>query len=171
MSLPDDYQMTVPEKKKFDLLPEDVYNAVITSIELKKDQPVYQSEDKEDKLAFEFTIVEEGPFQNRKQWLDVRPIMSAGSTGMSPSWLYRIVLAVTQIQLNEEDMKKVTPKDVNALVGKSVRIMVKQAPKKNGEMKNKISDVLPVKKTTLTKDDFIQVEDLPNVEDNSEVPF
>ncbi len=168
MAIPDGFKISTASKKEFDLLPEDTYQVEVSNIELKKDVPVYQSEDVEDKLAFEFTIVEEGMYKNRKQWLDVRPVMSAGGS-VQPSWLYKIFCAINQVQLNEDEAKGISTKTINDLEGRQLRLVIKQKANQKGVLKNKITDVLPIKGQPLGEqpalvDDSIQL-------DNSDIPF
>lgn len=163
--IPKDFKVQTPEKSSFEVLPEDTYQVEIEDIELKTDQPVYQSEEVEDRFSFKFRVVEEGEHNGRYLWLDVRPIMSAGGTGMNASWLYKIYSAVNQVKLTDEQAKSVGGDQVNDMVGKQLRVIVKQKPKQNGELRNKITDVLPLKTKLAPKVDpgeiVIESEDLP----------
>jgi len=169
MPIPETYAIPISDKEEFELLPEDVYVVEITKLELKSDQPVYQSTELEDKFAFEFTIQEDGGYKGRKLWLDVRTSMSAGWAGGSPSWLYKIFCAVNGIMLNEEDLKTVTANNVNEMIGKSVRLVVKQKLNTKGVLKNKIEDVMALKGSPLpssplpeTKPEpIVGVDDIP----------
>lgn len=145
MPLPDDFKLTVPEKKEYELLPKDTYQVRITKLDLKKDQPIYNSTEVEDKLAFEFVVVEEGEYKGRRLWLDVRTIMSAGSNGYSPSWLYKLFCAINRVMLSDEEAKGVAAKDIDSMLGQEVRLVVTQQNNRKGEPKNKITDVLPLK--------------------------
>ena len=146
MGLPNNYQPKVPERKEFELLPDDTYEVEITKMEFKENQPVYQKEGEfEDKLNFEFTIVEESEFKGRKMWQETRIVMSAGSKGYSPSWLYKLFCAVNRANLTDEEAKGVAASDINDMLNKRVRLVVKTEPNRKGEMKNKIKDMLPVK--------------------------
>jgi hypothetical protein len=146
MGIPDEYQLPVAGSgKEYELLPDDVYEVVISKLELKKDQPIYNSQETEDKFAFEFTVSEEGKYKGRKLWLDVRTVFSAGSTGFSPSWLYKIFSAVNGVNLNDEEARSVTAKNINEMFGKSLRLVVQQKQNTKGDMKNKISNVMASK--------------------------
>lgn len=167
MGIPENYQIPIKEKGEYELLPEDMYQAQITKLELRENQPVYQSTDVEDKFSFEFTIVEEGAHKGRKLWLDVRTAMSAGWSGGNASWLYKIFCAVNNVKLSEDDVKTVSARSINEMEGKQLRLVVKQKANQKGEMKNKIEDVLPIKGDALDYEpptntgDEINVEDIP----------
>lgn len=167
--IPDDYKVTPPERKEFDLLPEDTYEAVISKLELKKDVPVYQKPDEtEDRFNFEFTITEEGEFKGRRQWLEMRPVLSAGGGNLSPSWLYKIFCAVNKIKLSDDEAKMVLVDKINELEGKKLRIVVIQKTTGTGKLRNKVANVLPSKTgkpaTEPVEDDTFKI-------DNSNLPF
>lgn len=146
MGLPSDYKLQTPEKKQFDPLPEDTYQAAIRKIELLKDQPVYQKPNEfEDQLEFEFEVIEEGQYKGRKLWQKVRPVMTAGWSGGQPSWLYKLFCAVNNIKLNDEEAKATDANSINGMLGKQVRLIVKQKPDSKGNVWNRITDMLPVK--------------------------
>lgn len=166
MPIPENYPIpTGGEQSEFELLPEDIYAVKITKLDLKENQPVYQSTETEDRFAFEFTITEEGQYKGRKLWRDARTIMSAGFTGGSPSWLYKIFCAVNGVQLDNDEAKTVTARSINEMEGKELRLVVKQKQKQNGDMKNVIVDALALKSgtapTTPPPSDDISVEDIP----------
>lgn len=147
--IPDSYSIPVGQKKEFDLLPEDVYQVQITKLDLKEDEPIYQSDEVEDKFAFEFTIVEDGQYKGRKLWLDVRTAMNPAFSGGNPSWLYKLFCAVNNVVLGDEESKSVTATSINDMLGKQLRLTVKQKMNQVGKMKNKIADALPLKGNAL----------------------
>lgn len=168
MSLPENFKLKIPEKKDFELLPDDTYQVAITKLELKEGQPVYESKtgEVEDRVEFEFTIVEDGPYKGRKLWKNVSTTMSAGSTGYSPSGLYKLFCAVNRFSLSDEEAKSVEAKDINEMLGKELRLVVKQEKSRKGNTKNKIKDVLPLKNAlpaSLPQEyaGDINVEDIP----------
>lgn len=135
---------------KYPLLPADSYQVIVKDVTEKKDQPVYQKPDEvEDKLGFEFEVIEEGEFKGRKLWQDVRKKISSGgdSNGksFSPSTLYRLFCAVNNVKLSQPEADSVGATDINSLIGRQVRLVVQQKPNLRGELKNKITDFLPVK--------------------------
>lgn len=146
MPIPDNYQLPVQEKKEFDLLPEDMYEVIISKIDYLQDQPVYNSAETEDRFKFEFTITEAGQYAGRKIWLEVRPTMTAGFKGGQPSWLYKIFCAVNHVELTDDEAKSVTATNINDMEGKGLRIMVKEKKSKTSEKYyNKVGDVLALK--------------------------
>lgn len=164
--IPNDYKIPMPEKKEYELLPEDTYQVQITSLELLEDVELYQSTEREDKFKFEFTIVEEGQYKGRKLWLEARTVLSPGSNGFSASWLYKLFCAVNGTNLGEEETKSVTASNINEMENKQLRLVVKQKANTKGVTKNKITDVMALKgeeidyTPTPTADD-ISVEDIP----------
>lgn len=144
MGLPNDYKLQSPGKGNFEPIPQDMYQCVIRKIELKKDQPVYQSTEVEDVLEFEFEVVEDGQYKGRRLWKKVRPIMSAGwskaGKSGSPSWLYKLFCAVNNIQLSDDEAKATDANTINGMIGKQVRLSVKVKDKWNN-----ITDMLPIK--------------------------
>lgn len=167
MAIPEGYEPKVAPKKEFDLLPEDTYEAEITKIDLKPDQPSYNDPKVlEDLFNFEFTIVDEGEFKGRKQWKLLRPVMSSGGGNVDPSWLYKIFCAANQIRLSDDEAKMVKVDKINLLEGQKIRIVVIQKADKKGKMWNRVDNVLPSKlvKPKLEADDIIQI-------DKDDIPF
>lgn len=148
MSLDESYKM--PEqgglRQEFDPLPEDTYQVQILDIKLKKDQPSFKDpEVKHDLFAFTFVIVEKGEFFKRRLWKDVTQKINPAFSGGSASWLYRIYCSALGINLTEEEIKGITTKDVNNLIGRQLRLLVKHKLTKKGEIKDVIEETLPVK--------------------------
>lgn len=172
MPIPEDFKIASGEKKEFDLLPEDTYQVEISKIELRKDQPVYNSDEVEDKFSFEFTVVEEGMYKGRKQWLDVRPIMSAGFEGGSPSWLYKLFCAVNQVQLNDDEARGISTKTINDMEGQQLRLVIKQKKNQKGVLKNKIGDVLPTKGQPIGQETIARPRLPDSIQiDDGDIPF
>jgi hypothetical protein len=186
MPVPDSFSMNrgSTDTGKYPLLPADSYQVVIKDIEEKKDQPVYQKPgETQDKLGFEFEIIEEGEYKGRKLWQDARPIISSGgdSNGkvFSPSTLYRLFCAVNNVKLSQDEADSVGAKDINGLIGKQVRLVVQQKPNMKGDLKNKITDFLPVKSQIKPPiedfgdepKDYVPPDYEPVTIDPSEIPF
>lgn len=135
------------EKPDFLVLPEDVYQVKILDIKLLENQPKFQSTDVEDVLKFEFVVTEAGEFNGTKLFSkNIRPMLSAGSTGYSPSTLYKIFSAVFRVSLSEEESKTVSAQNINDMIGKEVRVHVKPiTSKSSGKTYNTITDYLPLK--------------------------
>lgn len=166
MSIPTDYKMEAPVQGDFELMPADTYDVEIENIELLENKPVFNKPDEtEDRFKFTFRITD-GEFANRKLWIEARPVMSAGTANLTPSWLYRIYCAVNQVKLSDDEAKGVSGDMVNAMIGRKLRVIVQQKATKKGDLRNKITDVLPLKQSAASKpkDDVIQI-------DNDDIPF
>jgi len=149
MPIPNNYSL--PEKTKFELLPEDNYNVEITDVEVKENK-VYQSDETEDVFKFSFAVIS-GEYKGRIIWQNARMIMSAGWEKGNPSTLYKIYCAATNKKLNNEEAKAVTAEMINALIGKKLTVVVTQKPKQDGSLKNVI-DTFLLSKTQNPLDDM-----------------
>jgi len=141
--IPDNYNLPKPEKKEFELVPAGIYQVVIAAVKLKKDQKVWDSDDVEDKFGFDFVVVK-GKYKNRHFWKDCRIIMNPAFEGGSASWLYKVYSAAVNAQLTKDEAGEITSKDINAIEGKQIQLVIKQKPNKKGEIKNSIEDAVPV---------------------------
>ena len=151
------------QKKEYDLLPEDVYNVVVESID-DDTRPVYNNPNEEEEyMKFTFRITDEG-FEDRKIWANATPKLFPGSTGLSASTLYSILSAVNRKNYNEEEIDAISSKDVNELEGKALRLMIKQAPNTKGEIRNKIDGYLQ-SKDSMTSDELAN-EELSEINDD-----
>jgi len=151
-----------PEKREFELLPEEVYEVVISSIE-EGERVVYQHPDeKEEIIKFTFEI-EEGEYKGRKLWKDCSPIMWPGSDKGSPSTLYLIYSAGAGKKLSMEECEFVGLTEINELEGKKLRAIVIQKKSSKGELVNKVDGFLPIKGMKITESE----EGLVNAEISS----
>jgi hypothetical protein len=163
MSIDNNYQMPKRERgqsdQKFEPLPQDIYQAQILKVELKKGQKKFNSEETEDIFAFTFVVVD-GKFIKRRLWQDCRMIMNPAWEGGSASWLYKIFSSANKVELTSEECDQIGTKQINELEGKQVRLLVKQKPKADGSIKNVIDSILtvnedipynPTKTSTFTK--------------------
>ena len=153
----------ISERREYDLLPADTYNVVIESIDDDK-RTKYMSEEEEDYMKFTFKFTDKG-YEDRKMWANATPKLFRGDTGLSASTLYSILSSVNNRTYTEEELEKVATEDINALEGKSLRILVKQAPNKKGDMRNKIEAYLPSKNTPsqepIEQDETVDVSAIP----------
>lgn len=137
------------EKKEFEPIPASVYQVQITEIKEKLKAPwgsPQGTEATELYLTFEFAVMD-GKFKGRKLWKDVRPVApTPPSSGLKPSWLYRIASATIGHWLDTAEGINFGPQETNALIGRQLRIVVNQTPPKDGKSYNNITDVLPVEK-------------------------
>ncbi len=176
MPIPEDFGglTTAKNKKVYDLLPADVYQVRITGLELRKEKVYQQPGLEEDKINFEFTINEEGQYKGRKLWQSMRPNMTAGFAGGQPSWLYKLFCAVNNISLTDDEASNITAKNINELLNKEVRVVVKQKTSQTGNQRNNIVDFMPLKQGAASSVDAAQtppsasIEEAINVDD---IPF
>lgn len=166
-------QPQVPEKKEFDLLPEDTYRVEITSIE-DEERPQYSNPEETEKVTkLEFTLLEE-PFEGRKLWAWARPSLFPGSTALSPSTLYGIISAVYRKNLTEQELATVTAGTINQMLGCTLRLLVKQTKNTKGEDRNKIESYLQDKEGTapsLGSENEIPVINVDEEINTEDVPF
>src|SRR3990167_686230 len=131
------------EKQEFELLPEDIYEVKIISIE-DKEREKYQSEEKETVMQFIFEIVE-GEFKGRKLWEFATQSLFGGATGLNASKLYLILCAAYEKSYTEEQLSEITTESVNRLEGKNLRVVVKQTINSKCDKRNKIAVYLRTK--------------------------
>ena len=142
--MPTTFQPEIPEKKEYPVLPEDMYQAQISSIE-DDERPKYRNPyEKEQVMKFVFTVME-GEFLGVNILCSATPSLFKGSEGLSPSKLYQILSAVNKKPLDDEDLAGINTEDVNALIGQNVRVVVKHYQNSKGETRHKIDSFLPVK--------------------------
>lgn len=150
MPVSNNLKLVIPEKKEFEALPPNLYQVQIEDIRQVFKRPYKAPQDAEateEYLTFEFIILNEGEYRGRKQWKDVRPVPPTPSegNGFKPSWMWRIVSAVFGHPFTFAEGSSFGPEDVNALIGRQLRLMVNQNPK-GDKVYNNITDVLPVEK-------------------------
>jgi hypothetical protein len=143
MPLSKDVELKTPEKKDWPLIPEDVYQVEIT--DLTAEESDYMGQKKE-VFKFEFTIIEDGEHYGRKLWKRgsrVSPIPY--KNGKNPlTW--RVASAVAKHALTEEEGKAYIIDDMNALIGKQLRVTVSVTePKPDGKQYNNVDSFLPAK--------------------------
>lgn len=144
MPLPDNFSATVPaSKKKYDLIPEGVYQVEIEDINLKEEISPWSNE-METKISFQMTILTDEPFEGdingsqstrgRRIWKDVTNKMSPGGN-VQPSNLYVIATSVLKKDLSWEECKKFNP---SSLIGQQLRIGVKHRRSSTGNTSARI---------------------------------
>jgi hypothetical protein len=126
------------EKKKFDLLEEDIYEAEV--LDVKEVEDIYNDETQE-KIEFTFSILDE-KYKGRRLWRKVNPWISDGKMSPRVSELYKILCALDSLDWGA---KETSAEDINKLIGKKCRIVVKKETSKKGNEYNKITDVLKSK--------------------------
>lgn len=143
MPLTADVELKAPEKKDWPVIPEEVYQVEIT--DLTADESEYNGE-KKPVFKFEFTIIEEGEHYGRKLWkrgARVSPVPY--KNGKNPlTW--KVASAVAKRSITEEEGKAYTIADMNALIGKQLRVGVSvTAPKEDGKQYNNVEQFFQAK--------------------------
>lgn len=136
-------------KTEFETIPEDVYQVQITDIKEKLKAP-YQApagtEATEPFYGFEFTILDEGKFRGRKLWKDVKPVLPFAKPGSKEPWLHKIIAAVHGKALTFAEAESYGVEQLNALIGKQLRVLVKNSPPKaDGKVFSNLESVMHTK--------------------------
>lgn len=136
-------RVTVSEGKEFTVLPKDVYQCELIDIKLET-QKKYQSEETEDVLCFVFTVLEQGEHYGRQLRQYAAQKLSKYNGGSN---LYKVLVGLNGGKdLTDEQMKNIPgDEELNALIGKQVRLSVGQKEKQDKTMKNIIESFLPIK--------------------------
>lgn len=130
---------------EFEIIPEDTYQAVIDSVELKEQAKYRKPTETEEVLVFRFAILSTDPELNsRLVWKRIKPVVNAGFKNGNASSLYVLLKAVLK---KEPDMEKVySSEDINGLVDKQVRLLIEvKKTQKDGREYNKVSTILATK--------------------------
>ncbi len=132
-----------PEKPKFEALPEDMYQVVIEDINLDERDNWNNPNEKEEVLKFKYRVVEEGEYNNRVIFQEVRPIMSAGSDKGQASWLYEIYKAAMKQEPTKDQLAEgLSANEINNLIAKQIRLSIKSKLSQKGNLYNKVDGVL-----------------------------
>lgn len=163
MPLPNDMAEVKRETKPHKPIPEDTYTVQVWDLELSKgDKNASQNWLKEDRIKILFIILDK---EFRGQMLSKMATFSfnAGSgKSYSPSTLYSLAKAVTGKALDDRE-----PFDINALIGKQCRIVVKHGEERDdGSVWEKIIDFMSVKeeKEPMTQDELEAIRDVKDAE-------
>jgi len=145
------------EKKQFENLPEDIYEAEVFDVKEVEDTG-YQTDEMEEKIEFTFTILDE-KYKSRRLWKKVRAVIADGRNSPKPSELYKVLSALDSLNWGE---KEVSAEDINKLIGKKCRLVVKIKTSAKGNDYNYITDVLKVKSDKAVEvGEEINAEDMP----------
>jgi len=151
MPLPDNMELQTPQKKEWPVIPNDVYQAEITDIEYKIEKNRYKQKDTDpdevQKMNFEFTIIEEGPYYGRKVWQKMSPIKPYPPTGNGrPTWVYRLATAMEGHPITRDEADRFGSSNINGYIHRQVRLNIKpSAPDANGKQWNDIESFLSIK--------------------------
>lgn len=142
--MPTTYEPQIPEKKEYLLLPEDIYIVEVGDI-TDEERPVYNKPDETEKvMKFQFVVIG-GEFDGQSIFMNVKPTLFPGNAGLSPSALYQILSAVNGKALDDEDLQGVTTQDINNLIHKEIRVVVKHRQTDKGDTRHKVESFLPMK--------------------------
>jgi hypothetical protein len=160
---------------KYHPVPADKYQVQITDINLIENEVNPFSGKEEDRLNFEFTILDNKNFdykneegeteiestRGRKLWKRISPSNSPATKKSKASWLYKILCAVEGKELSESELQDIAPA---TLIGQQLIVMVEETEKgynnvlSFGATKEELEPV-PVKETM----EEVSEEDLENI--------
>lgn len=144
--MPADIAPAMPEKKVYPVIPEGVYQAVISDVESGKQKPYDQRFDtnapqSEPYYLFKFKILTPGEAQGRLLWSKrgkaCLPVPPEGK--MKESLIYRVASAVKGSKISYDEGSLWTLKDVNNLAGKQIVLVVEVTNKQDGTEMNTIT--------------------------------
>lgn len=142
MPIDTNYSMPKSEKKVFELLPDDVYETKVKDIE--KIISPFKDDDGNEREVFKFTFsVEEAQYPNRLVFKEVAPYAYVSKKG--PSVLLQIFNSVAKKDLTQEEYEAIGPEQVNALIGKPIRVNLGHKTSAAGNDYNLVRGFLPTK--------------------------
>lgn len=162
-------EIPVSEGKTFDALPEDIYQVVIEDVELKDVAKFEKPNETEKVFNFTFSVMG-GEFEGRKLWKKIRPVLSSGSSNNKPSLLFVLLKAV--LKRDPRTDVKLTAKDINKLVGKQLRVVVKNTTKGDRTYNNIDSMISSKEDVVATKKEEVKEEpEIPIIGGEDEIDY
>jgi hypothetical protein len=149
--LPTDMELQSPQTKEWPLIPEDVYQTEITNIEYKVEPNRFKQKDTDpdevQRMNFEFTIIEEGPYYGRKVWQKMAPIKPYPPQGKGKStWVYRLASAMEGHSITKDEADRYSTSNINGYIHRQVRVTVKHsAPNAQGKQYSNVESFLSIK--------------------------
>lgn len=137
----------VPQGKEFELLPKDVYHTELIDID-QVVQKKWQSEEEEEKLIFIFAVIEKGEHYGRQLRQYCTLTLSKYNGGSN---LYKVLVGLNggkelDDKVFENPSVALSDDNLNALIGKQVRLSVGEKLKSDKVSKKNVIDAfLPVK--------------------------
>ena len=164
MPLTGSFPPSTPQSN-FSLIPEGIYQVVIKDIE-EVDSKKYSSDELEVKYLFKFVLLDGQPdiiYQSVNAFCSRSWFMGAGD--LNPSKLVNIVTAIyghyyPKIKITDIEKENVTSNMVNKLIGKQLRIVIKEISEKN-----KITDFLKADKILEFDEQIVTIPKIETVED------
>ncbi|QGH73103.1 MAG: protein of unknown function DUF669 [Podoviridae sp. ctviO18] len=144
--LKSDYRTPKSEFKEWKIIPEGIYQVVIEDI-----KPVFVKNkfnpEGEEKLNFQFVILDDGEYHGERLWRRVTPNVFDGATNNRPSYLYQILKAANKVEPTEQQKNEgLSGDELNALIGKQLVVMVKvSAPNAQGKVFSNVEGLTTAK--------------------------
>jgi hypothetical protein len=148
--MPNDFKAEKKESISFPLLKNDIYQAELTDVKIEPKKK-YQSEDFEDKITFEFALLngrdtEGNDARMRLLTKNYVPTFLYISQKTGKNWLYKIVEAIMGKDLDQEqEAEGISGDMLNSMIGGQVRLLLEKEVSKKDSTKfySKIANVLP----------------------------
>jgi hypothetical protein len=180
MPLPTDLVLSKPQSKEYPPFPADTYQCEITDIEYKVEPNRFKRDasdpDEVQKMNFEFTIIEDGPYYGRKVWVRTTPTVPVPGSNGKVSWIWRISSALAGHPITKEEGEKYTTNDINGFIHRQIRVNIVQALGKDGKTYNNADGFLPAKiqlppfDETKIPDDSLEHDDADESPEQPSVP-
>ena len=136
-------------KKEYPPIPENIYQAEVLDITYKLNE--YQKDKKEEYIFnFQFTLLagkdkDGSDLRGRNIWMNFVPTyLFIGNKGKNK--LYKLIEAILGHELSPEEENTLSSETINGLIGKQVRIIVKNKTK-NDKTYSNIENLLPIEQT------------------------
>lgn len=143
MPISSNFSFPKSESKTFDAIPADVYEATIKDIEDKVSH--FKNDDGSDKQVLNFTFqIEEGVNKGRLVWKEISPYVKPAGDKKA-SILFLLASTLAGHDLSSEECSSFSPEQVNAFIGKRLRIVVGQKTAGSGKIFNNITGFLASK--------------------------
>lgn len=140
MPIDNNYSMPKQERKVFELMPDDVMEASVKDIE--KIISAFKDDEGNEREVFKFTFaIEEPAYKGRLAFKEVAPYAYVSKKG--PSVLLSIFNAVNKRDLTQEEYDTIGAEEVNALIGKKLRLNIGHKTSGSGNQYNLINSFLP----------------------------
>lgn len=144
MPMGNDFKIKIPEAKVVEPIPADVYQLVITDVNLEEKPNPYENNEITQRLNFKLSVLDEG-YEDKLLQVWVANKWFINSKSHIASGLYKLADAVFAGYGTKVDMEFGLSLNPNDLIGKQVRATVVQVDKE-GKTFNKITSYMPIKK-------------------------
>ena len=175
--LKEDLLIPKEEKKSFPPIPENVYQVELFDVNTELKPKYKNPEEKEEKLSFQFVLLagkdkDGSELRGRNVWRNFIPTsLYIGKTGKN--LLYQVLEAILGRELSPEDEATMDGKKINSLIGRQLRVIVKNETK-DGKVYSNIETFLSKeidypalteeeKEDARVKNEKEETESIPNV--------